>query len=416
MNSEDGKQKSQLFEKGPGFTSGIRDLPKHLNSKTMTAGIVAAVFGCTGPALIVLSAATKGNLTSAQAISWLFAIYFFGGVISLGLALYYKQPINGAYSIPAAVMLIGALSTFTINEAVGAYLVAGILVLALGLSGLVGKLMRWLPLPIVMAMIAGAMIRFGTGIITSANKAPVIGVAALVGFLVLPRLTKKIPPVLGALILGIIAAASVGGLDFSGVSYKFVAPQIFVPAFNINAFFSISIPLAALVIGAENAQAIGVLMGQGYKPPINAMTIISGIGGIATSLFGGHNANIAGPMTAICSSEEAGDKKEGRYAATVVNGIIFGAFGLLASIAVAFVTGLPRDLISIVAGLAMVGVLIGAFDEAFSTKKFKIGAFFALIIAMSGITILKISSPFWALLGGVVVSFLVESKDFNNSN
>ena len=62
----------------------------------------------------------------------------------------------------------------------------------------------------------------------------------------------------------------------------------------------------------------------------------------------------------------------------------------------------------------MIGVLISSFDEAFSKKKFKIGAFFALVIAMSGITILKISSPFWALLGGVIVSFLVEPQDFKS--
>ena len=40
---------------------------------------------------------------------------------------------------------------------------AGVIVLILGASGLIGKIMRWLPLPIVMAMITGAMIRFGIG-------------------------------------------------------------------------------------------------------------------------------------------------------------------------------------------------------------------------------------------------------------
>ena len=405
---------NQRFEKGPGFASGLRDLPKHLNAKTITAGVVAAVFGCTGPALIVLSASSTGSLTPEQAISWLFAIYFFGGIISIGLALYYKMPINGAYSIPGAVMMISALSTFSLNEAAGAYLMAGIIVLILGLSGLIGKVMRWLPLPIVMAMIAGAMIRFGTGIITSTQSTPYIGLAALAGFLLLPRMSKKIPPVLGALALGMIAAAYVGGLNLGGAEYTFVAPQLVAPQFTLNAFLSIGIPLAVLVMGAENAQAIGVLMSQGYKPPINMMTIISGVGGMITSAFGGHNANIAGPMTAICSSEEAGDKKEGRYAATVINGVLFGAFGLIASIAVAFVSGLPKSLIGIVAGLAMIGVLISAFNEGFSTKKFKVGAFFALVIAMSGITIFNISAPFWALVGGVIVSFLVESQDFKS--
>ena len=126
------------------------------------------------------------------------------------------------------------------------------------------------------------------------------------------------------------------------------------------------------------------------------MTIISGIGGILTSMFGGHNANIAGPMTAICSSEEAGEDKEKRYAASVLNGIIFGLFGVFASLALAFVKGLPGALVGIVAGLAMINVLYGAFHIGFGTNKFRLGSFFALCIALSGVTLFKISSPFWA--------------------
>jgi benzoate membrane transport protein len=403
------------FEKGPGIAEGLRDLPKHLNTKTITAGLVAAIFGCTGPALLVIKAATDGGLTQVQAISWLFSIYFFGGLISIYLALRYKMPINGAYSIPAAVMMISALKNFSVYEASGAYLVAGLIVLALGFSGLIGKVMRWIPLPIVMGMIAGAMIRFGTGIITSTQEIPVMGFAALIGFLVLPKISKKIPPVLGALLLGTIAAAFMGGLNWGNSQFAFIAPQLLMPQFSLDAILSIAIPLAILVIGAENAQATGVLMSQGYKPPVNAMTIISGFGGIITSFFGGHNANIAGPMTAICSSEEVGDNKEGRYAATVVNGILFGGFGLVASLALAFVAGLPKALIGIIAGLAMINVLYSAFHDAFGTKKFKYGAFFALVIAMSGIVMFKISSPFWALVGGVVVSYLAEPNDFKKN-
>lgn len=404
--------KRQLIEKGPGFASGLSDLGKYLGGHTITAGTVAAVFGCTGPALIILNAAQNGKLTEIQAISWLFSVYFFGALVGIILALYYKQPISGAWSIPGAVMLIDALKTSSINEAAGAYLIAGVIVLILGLSGLVGKVMRWLPVPIVMAMIAGAMIRFGTGIVTSTKALPVVGIATLIGYFLAPKFSKKLSPILTALVLGVITAAFTGQLNFAGVSFNLVGPQMIIPAFSTQTMFSIAIPLAVLVMGAENAQAYGVLVSQGYKPPINAMTILSGIGGIVTSFFGGHNANIAGPMTAICSSDEAGPVKEGRYAAVIVNGILFGGFGLFASIAVAFVKGLPGAMVSIVAGLAMIGVLLSSFDYAFSPKKFKLGAFFALVIAMSGITILKISSPFWALLGGVLISLIAEPKDF----
>ncbi len=415
--------KAPLFEKGPGYRSGLKDLPHHLNQKTITAGIISTIFGCTGPALVVIDSATKAGYNQNQIVTWLFGIYFFGGMLSIILALYYKIPISGAYSIPGAAMMSTALVGVPFEEASGAFIMSGALVLLLGLSGLIGKIMRWIPLPIVMAMIAGAMIRFGTGVITAIinrdaktgtlNLNPlIVGGLALIAYLLMPKLTKKVSPVLAALVVGLVAAAATGTTNFAASDLSFIAPTIIVPQFRLGTFLAVSVPLAALVIGAENAQAIGVLYAQEYKPPINAMTIWSGIGGMVAGLFGAANANIAGPMTAICSSEESGENKEGRYAASVVNGLTFGAFGLVASIALSFVRALPSGLISVLAGVAMINVLYGALQGAFSTNKYRLGSFFALVIAMSGISMLKIGAAFWALVIGVAISLIAEPHDF----
>ena len=402
-----------FFEKGPGFRSGFSDLRKYTTSKSITAGFIAAVFGCTGPALVTISAATNAGYNTEQIASWLFGIYVFGGLISFIMALYYKLPIVGAYSIPGATMLGSALVGFNFNEAAFSFIMAGVLVLVLGVTGLIGKVMKWLPLPIVMGMIAGVMLRFGTNIINCTKSSPIIGGAALVGFFIVPKLIKKFPPVLAALICGVLALIATGGFQMESSTVQYIPPRIWMPQFNVATILSVSVPLAALVVGAENAQAIGVLFAQGYKPPINGMTVISGFGGIASGLVGAHNANIAGPMTAICSSSEAGDDKNGRYAASVWNGIFFGAFGLVSSFAITFIKAIPADLINVLAGVAMINVLINAFQDAFGTKKFKLGSFFALIIGVSGLTIWNIGSAFWALLGGVIVSLIVEKQDFD---
>ena len=85
-------------------------------------------------------------------MAWLLAIYFVGGLISLIMALRYRQPITGAYSIPGAAIMIGALATIPFTEAVGAFIMSGAIVLLLGVSGVIGRIMSWLPMPIVMAM------------------------------------------------------------------------------------------------------------------------------------------------------------------------------------------------------------------------------------------------------------------------
>jgi len=400
-----------VIEPGPGVASGLRDLPKHLNLQTISAGVVAAIFGCSGPALIVISGANDANLTNGQTVAWLFAIYFLGGLISLYLALRYKQPVTGAYSIPGAALVAGSLATIPFDQATGAFVMAGILVLLLGISGVIGKIMRWLPMPIVMAMIVGALFRFATGAVSALGTAPYIAGAAILAFFIAMRVTKSIPPVLAAFVAGLVAAFATGSMGGTNVDVAFVLPQFTVPSFTLDAFLAISVPLALLVIGAENAQATGVLMAEGYRPPVNMMTVISGIGGIAAGLLGGHNANIAGPMTAICSSEQAGESKDGRYAATVVNGILFGSFGIAAGAAVPVVMSLPSALIGVVAGLAMIGVLLTALQNAFAKSLGnQMGAFVALAVAMSNVSLLGISAPFWSLVAGVVVSAVIERE------
>ncbi|MGF6947625.1 benzoate membrane transport protein [Neobacillus sp. B4I6] len=392
-------------------TSKMKRLSSDLNVNTISAGALAAIFGCTGPALIIINGATKGGLTQAQTISWIFAVYFFGGVLGLIIALKNKQPIAGAYSIPGAVLVVGSLSNFSLSEAAGAYLAAGIIVFILGITGVIGKVMHWIPVPIVMAMIVGAMIKFGTGMITSVEQAPVIAGSAILVYLLSSRFLKIVPPILIAFAVAVILSVVMGEFQVKDMESGFILPQLVTPSLNIDAIISIGIPLALLVIGAENAQATGVLMSQGYKPPVNQMTIYSGIGGIITAFFGGHNANIAGPMTAICSSNEAG-QKHGRYAAVVVCGVLFATFGVFAGVVIPYVTAMPNVLIGTIAGLAMIGVLLSSLQEAFSSQKFQIGSFFALLIALSGVNFFDVSSPFWAILGGVVASLIVEKADF----
>lgn len=401
----------RLFEKGPGFVSGLRDLPKHLNGNTLSSAIISTVFGCTGPCLVVIKAAQTAGFTMEQTVSWVFGIYVFGGLLGMILALYYKVPISGAYSIPGATLMGTALAGYSFQEAAGAFVLAGVIVLILGVTGVIGRVMKILPLPIVMGMIAGCMLKFGVNIVNGVNTLPMVSGLAVLAFLVVPRLIKGFPGVLAALVVGVIAAFVSGGFVGDAGTVTYIAPQLVIPKFNANLVLSCSVPLAALVIGAENAQAMGVLKGQGYEVPANGMTVASGIGGIISGLFGGANANIAGPMTAICSSAEAGEK-EGRYVASVVNGLTFALFGLVGSYAIAFVSFIPGALVNTLAGLAMINVLIGAFNDGFGTMKYKTGAFFALIVGASGISILHIGSAFWALVAGVGVSLICDQKDF----
>ena len=391
--------------------TNFKDLRQNLNVNTVSAGLVAAIFGCTGPALIIIGGATSGGLTYAETISWIFAVYFFSGLLGIFLSLKYRQPIAGAHSIAGAVLVSGALTHFSLNEAIGAYIVAHILVIILGASGLIDKVMKWIPVPIVMGMIIGVMIRFATEMITSITISPLLAGSAILVFLLSSRFLKKVPPVLSALVVAVLLAVFMNEFKIQNVYDSFIIPQLIMPAFSLDAIISIGIPLALLIICTENAQATGVLMAQGYKPPNSAMAVYGSIGGLIGSLFGAHAINIAGPMTAICSAKDVG-KKESRYAASVACGVFFSTFGLFAAMVVPLVIAMPIVIVSVIAGLAMLGVLINSLKTAFSDSKFQMGAFFALIIGMSGVNFFNIGAPLWAIVGSLFVSFLVEKEHF----
>src|SRR3954451_12781493 len=206
--------------------TNLKDLRQNLNVNTISAGLVSAIFGCTGPALIIIGGATSGGLTYAQTISWIFAVYFFSGLLGIFLALKHRQPISGAHSIAGAVLVAGSLTHFSLNEAIGACIVANILVILLGASGLIDKVMKWIPVPIVMGMIVGVMIRFATEMITSVTISPLLAGVSILVFLISSKYLKKVPPVLTALIVAVLLAVFTGAFQMQNVQDSFILPQL----------------------------------------------------------------------------------------------------------------------------------------------------------------------------------------------
>lgn len=412
-----------------GIMNGIKELPRHLNSKTISSGIIAGIFGW-ATALILYANGNTCGWTTEETVSWIFACWVFGPVLGFILSNTYKLPIPGAWSISgAAIVVSGAAAGYTLPQLCVGFLLSGLLVLVLGLTGLISKIMRFLPMPIVMGMTAGCLFKFVTNDVNyiynwvsdpsgSNLRYLVIGLLATVVFIVTTKYKnqiKVIPPILAALLVVIAGVFACGLYDASALAgLHYMGPKFIGYDFhNVGGVFvSVSLPLTFLVIGAENAQATGVLQSQGYVPPVKAMTIMSGIGGMVTSLFGGHNANIAGPMTAITASDESGENLDDRYAAATVCTIFCSIIGVFASIVVPFLNTMPTDLIYLVAGLAMIGVILSSLQDAFKGSKFQMSAFFAFFVALSQKSFFGIGSAFWALLIGVVVASLLETKDF----
>ena len=402
-----------FVESGPGIRSSLRDLPTHLTLLTVSHGFMGWVFSITGPMLILLSVAEQGKLPTATTVSWITIGYSVGGITSWILSLRYRQPLTAAITIPGMVLVGTALSHTTFPEVIGAYLVTGALLILIALSGKIKIVMDWFPLPIAMAMVAGVFLPFGLNIITAWAKDPWLSIPTTLIFLAISLFASSariFPPLLGAILAGLLMATLTGQTHGELFEIKFGKLSWVSPAWSLSAITELSIPLLLSVVAVHNAQGTMVLRMAKYQPPLNAMTWACGLGTVISALFGSAPTCITGPVTAIISPPSAGPS-EGRYAAGIVTGTLWLISAMLAPVVVLGREILPVILINLLAGLALFPVLGNAFVEAFKGRH-RFGSLACFMLTVSQITIWNVAAPFWGLVAGLLVSKILEPKDF----
>jgi benzoate membrane transport protein len=111
---------------------------------------------------------------------------------------------------------------------------------------------------------------------------------------------------------------------------------------------------------------------------------------------------------AILAGPEAGPR-ERRYVASVVAALACLLLALCASTAGAVLSVLPPGLAASLAGLALMSAVLEALRKAVDSD-LPMGGFFALAIAASSLVVFGIGAAFWALLGGLLVSLLLERE------
>ena len=115
-------------------------------------GLIGFIFAATGPVAVILSVGTRGGLSPAELASWVFAVFFVNGLLSLAMSWHYRTPLAFGWTIPGTVLVGPALQHLSFAEVIGAFYVTSAVMALLGLSGWVKRVMSVLPMPIVMGM------------------------------------------------------------------------------------------------------------------------------------------------------------------------------------------------------------------------------------------------------------------------
>ena len=406
--------REHLIERPVRPLPGLQRLRRDGGTVYAANGLIGVIFAATGPVAVILAVGAEGGLSQEQLASWIFGAFFLNGVLTVAACWLYRQPLAFFWTIPGTVLVGPALTHLTWPQVLGAFSATGVLILVLGLTGWVRRAMAVTPMPIVMAMVAGIFLRFGIDLVHSLRDDVLIAAPMVLVFLLLsalPRLGRRIPPIIGALLVGGVVVASTGRFRPAAAGADwFASPVLQAPEWSVQAMVELVVPLAITVLVVQNGQGIAVLRAAGHAPPINVITVACGAWSLLTAAVGAVSTCLTGPTNALLS---ASGERSRHYTAGIACGLLAMLFGLFSPLFTSAMLATPPAFIAALGGLALLRVLQASFVAAFSTR-FALGALVTFVVTVADVTVLNVGAAFWGLLVGLAVSGLLERPDFSS--
>lgn len=364
------------------------------------AGATAVFVGYSSAVVLILEAVKSLNGSVALQSSWLLALGLAMGLSSIILSWRYKAPILTAWSTPGVALLIIALAGVSVAEAVGIFIFSSGLILLSGLSGISDRLLKYIPIEIAAAILAGILLKFVLALVPAFDNQPLITATLVIVYFVMRKLTPK-------LVFFWVLLAAVG---LPVLTKQFDASQLIVsapdwvwvwPEFNFSLLVGVGIPLYVVTMVSQNLPGIMMLRSNGYAVPLSPLLRVTGLFGVIMAPLGAFAINLAAITAAICQTADADTDRSQRYKAAMAAGVFYIIAGLAGSLIVGLFLALPTEATSALAGLALLPVLAVNFRQAFSHEETLLASVMAFIVTASGINFLGINSSFWGLLIGL---------------
>jgi len=357
-----------------------------------------------------LAVAAQLRLSAGETASWILIVWVTSAAASISASLFYRIPIPITWTIPGIIYLGALAGRFSYAEIVGANLLAGVLMIALGALGIGKRIMTWLPFPIVMGMFAGSILEYGVRLVSATVQDVVVAGTCVLCYLAGRSVgDPRLPPVALAAVGGAIAISLRG--TSAAIDIVWSAPVLAIPQMSFGAagFAAITLPMVVLSMGLGNVQGLGFLQAQGYHVAVTPVSVLVGAASTLNAVFGGHPAIVARTGVAMLAAKEAGPA-EGRYWGVVVSALLTLLIAFAGTSIAALVSVLPSSYIFALAGLAILGALQDSLEKSFGGA-LRFGALVAFLVAVTPFAVLGISSAFWALLAGLAASALLERKE-----
>ena len=343
--------------------------------------------------------------------SWFLALGVSMGLLSIILSYYYRIPILIAWSTPGAALLVANIQDFTLNEAVGGFIVCAIMLFIFPLLMPIEKIFKWIPSQLASAMLAGILLSFGLSVFGQMNLQPTLIIAMFLSYLFAKRFIPQWTLVI-VIVVSILLASQLQLIESKDIEWQWSEWQFIQPAFSWPVIVGISLPLFIVTTAAQNLPGIAMLQSFGYNAPIKKILSTTGLINLLFAPFGGYALNLAAISASICMVEDVNKDPKKRYWASIWAGVFYIILGLLAGYIITWFALLPSSLILALAGLALFGTIIHSLQHSVNSEHSHINeaAVITLLITASPITLWGLSSVILGLIGGLLVLFISRLK------
>jgi benzoate membrane transport protein len=384
---------------------------RDLSLPAVAAGFLAVLVSYAGPLAIFFQAGASAGVSEQMMTSWVWAISMGAALSGILLSLWLKAPIVTAWSAPGTALLVTLFPDLSLNEAIGAYITAAAIMLLIGVSGLFDTVVRLIPKGVAAGMMAGILFQFGVGAFTTMESSPALAIGMLVTYVVCRRFWPTYTLIL-LLIAGVVLAIVLEGASLATVHWELATPQFISPEWTLSSTLSLALPLVLVSLTGQFLPGMAVLHNAGYRVNARPVIGVTSLVSLPLALFGGISIVVAAITAAICAGKDAHPDPDRRYVAGVFNGVFYLVGGLFAGSIVSLFTSLPAAFVAVLAGLALLGAIMGNLLTALENAREREASLITFIVTASSLSLYGLSSALWGVVIGYGVH-LVLTKSVN---
>jgi benzoate membrane transport protein len=387
---------------------GKPTLSRDWSVSAIAAGFLAVLISYSGPAVIFFQAADVAHVSGDMIASWIWGISIGAGVSGILLSWALRVPVITAWSAPGTALLITLFPAITLNQAVGAYITAAVIILLIGVSGSFDRIMRRIPPGIAAGMMAGILFQFGVNAFKSASTMPTLTFGMVVAYVVFRRLVPRYSIVL-VLASGVILAMLLGTTNIGGLELHLTTPVFITPEWTWGTTLSLALPLVLVSLTGQFLPGMAILHLSGYRTPARPIITATSLASLGVAFFGGITIVVAAITAALCTGRDAHEDPAKRYVAGIANGVFYLIGGTFAGTIVMVFTALPKEFIAVLAGLALIGAIAANITAVVREEDHREASVITFLATASGMSFLGLGSAFWGVvIGGF--AYLVLNK------